>query len=128
MKCEHCEYETQDGEAVHIEPETRWTCPRCGCYNILTDIWSKVSDGSFEKKLDDELLEIGTMLLNKNRKYGDSALNPSRIFSKSSPEEQIRVRIDDKLSRIKNQQDDEDEDVIKDLIGYLILLRIARKD
>jgi hypothetical protein len=40
--------------------------------------------------------------------------------------EQIRVRIDDKLSRLRNQQADEDEDVIDDLIGYLVLLKVAQ--
>lgn len=70
--------------------------------------------------------EIKALLLEKNRKYGDSALNPSRIFSNSSPIEQIKVRIDDKLSRIKSSQFDEDEDVIDDLIGYLVLLKIAK--
>lgn len=41
--------------------------------------------------------------------------------------QQIRVRIDDKLSRMKNLQDDDNEDVVDDLIGYLILLKIAMK-
>ena len=40
-------------------------------------------------------------LLYKNQQYGDSALNPSRIFSKASAVEQLLVRIDDKLNRIK---------------------------
>ena len=70
--------------------------------------------------------EIMEMLLEKNRKYGDSALNPSRIFSKSDNVEQIKVRIDDKLSRLRNSQSDEDEDVVGDLIGYLILLKVAQ--
>ena len=70
--------------------------------------------------------QIKELLLEKNRKYGDSALNPVRIFSKSEPLAQIRVRIDDKLSRLRNQQDDEDEDVINDLIGYLVLLKVAQ--
>jgi hypothetical protein len=70
--------------------------------------------------------EIKELLLQKNRKYGDSALNPVRVFSKSDPLEQIRVRLDDKLSRLYNRQDDEDEDVISDLIGYLILYRVAQ--
>lgn len=39
------------------------------------------------------------MLLAKNAAYGNSALEPVRIFSKADPTEQIRVRIDDKLSR-----------------------------
>jgi len=68
---------------------------------------------------------IRELLLEKNRKYGDSALNPVRVFSKASTLEQIKVRLDDKLSRLKNAQDDEDEDVTSDLIGYLILYKVA---
>lgn len=67
------------------------------------------------------------MLLRKNRLYGGSALSPMRIASKASPVEQILVRIDDKLSRIKSEQSDEDEDVWGDILGYIVLLRIARK-
>jgi hypothetical protein len=70
--------------------------------------------------------EIEALLLEKNRKYGDSALNPIRIFSREDALAQINVRIDDKLSRIANQQPDEDEDVDLDLIGYLVLRRIAK--
>lgn len=71
---------------------------------------------------------IKMMLLDKNRKYGDSALAPKRVFSKADPVEQLKVRIDDKLSRIQSGQEDEDEDVYKDLVGYLVLLMIALKD
>lgn len=71
--------------------------------------------------------DIAELLITKNRKYGNSALQPSRIFSKASPIEQINVRIDDKLSRIKNQQEDEDEDVEKDMVGYLILKMVCKK-
>lgn len=74
-----------------------------------------------------ECVEVSEMLLSKNRKYGDSAINPLRIFSRSESIEQIDVRIDDKLSRIASRQNDEDEDVIMDLIGYLILRRIAMR-
>lgn len=71
--------------------------------------------------------EVCAMLLEKNAKYGDSALDPRRIFSKADPVEQIKVRIDDKLSRAEQMDPGETEDVEKDLIGYLVLLRIARK-
>lgn len=70
--------------------------------------------------------ELKNLLLEKNRKYGNSALSPIRIFSRATTIEQILVRIDDKLNRIKNRQSDEDEDVIMDLAGYLILLMIAK--
>jgi hypothetical protein len=72
------------------------------------------------------LFEVQTMLTEKNRKYGDSALNPARVFSKQNPIEQVKVQLDDKLSRLRNQQADEDEDVELDLLGYLVILRIAR--
>ena len=69
--------------------------------------------------------QLKELLLEKNRKYGDSALNPVRVFSKASPIEQIKVRLDDKLSRLRNQQEDEDEDVLTDLIGYTVLYKVA---
>lgn len=65
------------------------------------------------------------MLIEKNQKYGNSALEPLGVFSKLSPEEGLMIRIDDKLKRIKNGSlDKDDEDVINDLIGYLVLLKI----
>jgi hypothetical protein len=71
---------------------------------------------------------IKQLLLEKNCKYGNSAINPKRIFSKQNPIEQIKIRIDDKLSRIENVGTKIDgEDTCKDLIGYLILLRVAEK-
>jgi hypothetical protein len=72
--------------------------------------------------------EISKLLVNKNRKYGNSAIDPIRIFSQADSEEQIKVRIDDKLNRIRNLQPDETEDTIDDLIGYLILLKIKRQE
>ena len=71
--------------------------------------------------------EICKFLLEKNRKYGDSAVNPSRCFSKADSVEQIKVRIDDKINRMMNRQNDDDEDIEEDLLGYLILLKVAKK-
>ena len=79
-----------------------------------------------EEKIKAACLEIQDLLVEKNRKYGDSALNPMRIFSKADTQEQIKVRIDDKLNRIINQQSDDIEDSVLDLIGYLILLKISK--
>jgi|TARA_B100000401_G_scaffold312678_1_gene215662 hypothetical protein len=71
--------------------------------------------------------DIKELLIHKNRKYGNSALKPCRVFSKSSPVEQLLVRIDDKLNRIMQGAGllAEDEDVVNDLIGYLVLLKIG---
>lgn len=71
---------------------------------------------------------IRDLLLAKNAAYGDSALNPIGIFSSLTAEEAIKIRIDDKLARIGNKGiTDLTEDTVDDLIGYLILLQIARK-
>lgn len=83
-----------------------------------TDIYSPES---VQAEITEVCKGIAKLLVDKNRKYGNSALCPVRVFSKASPLEQINVRIDDKLSRIRNEQADEDEDVTKDLCGYLIL-------
>ena len=70
---------------------------------------------------------IKNLLLEKNRKYGDFAVEPVRVMSDATPVEQILVRIDDKLSRISRGAGllGDDEDVIQDLIGYFVLLKIA---
>jgi len=85
----------------------------------------KVS-GDFASKVYELTYSIAEMLISKNKKYGNSALEPNRIFSKMDSIEQLYVRIDDKLSRISNQNLNDDEDVIEDLIGYLVLLKIAK--
>ena len=84
--------------------------------------------GEMALKIINECKFIREMLLEKNRKYGNSALEPIRIFSKASSVEQLNVRIDDKLSRIASGQTDDTEDSELDLIGYLILKRIAKHE
>lgn len=61
----------------------------------------------------------------KNANYGNSALEPLRVFSKATPEEGILVRLDDKLSRILNAGKLRKNDV-SDLMGYLALLCVSR--
>jgi hypothetical protein len=80
---------------------------------------------TFHEQVYQVLGEIQEMLIAKNEKYGNSALEPLGVFSKLSAEDGLLVRIDDKLKRIKNgslQKDD--EDVVNDLIGYLVLLKV----
>ena len=83
-----------------------------------------------EMKISGVCDDIKELLIHKNRKYGNSALKPCRVFSKSSPVEQLLVRIDDKLNRIMQGAGllAEDEDVVNDLIGYLVLLKIGMND
>ena len=69
---------------------------------------------------------VRDLLIEKNQNYGDSATNPRNIFSKGSAVDSLCARIDDKLARIANKGiNDETEDTVSDLIGYLILLKVA---
>lgn len=84
---------------------------------------------SREQQIRGVMSEITSLLLSKNAAYGDSALAPSNVFSKQPSIEGIKLRIDDKLTRIKNKGiTDQTEDTISDLIGYLVLLKIALKE
>lgn len=83
---------------------------------------------NFKEEVSSILDEIRDMLVSKNAKYGNSALEPIGVFSKLSPKEGLLIRIDDKLKRIKNGSlEKDDEDVVNDLIGYLVLLKILAK-
>lgn len=74
-----------------------------------------------------ECKAIRDMLLGKNARYGNAALEPLGIAAKGvSAEAGIRVRIDDKLKRWQSLDEGDDEDTVADLIGYLILLRVHK--
>ena len=79
------------------------------------------------KAIQEECDAIKAMLLEKNKSYGNSVFDPINIFSKNDWKEQIGVRIDDKLNRLKKGSAFEEEDTIKDLIGYLIILRAGSR-
>ena len=67
---------------------------------------------------------MARLLVAKNQRYGNSALEPMRVFSRADPAEGILVRLDDKLSRIKHASSDGKplrKNDIADMIGYLIL-------
>jgi len=72
--------------------------------------------------------EIAEMLCEKNEAYGNAVCSPIAIFSKASPLEQIKIRIDDKLARIQRSDANAlGEDAVFDMIGYLILYRTYNK-
>ena len=73
--------------------------------------------------------QLEDLLLSKNAKYGNSALDPLNVFSSANAVAGIKMRIDDKLKRIKNAGlVDATEDTVQDLAGYLILLMIAKEN
>lgn len=74
-----------------------------------------------------ECVQIANMLIEKNIAYGNSALNPIQIFAKIPPGDQIDVRIDDKLNRIKNGSSYAGDNDMLDLVGYIVLKLIDQK-
>ena len=82
-----------------------------------------------QAQIKSEMQRITDLLVSKNNAYGNSATQPANIFSKGSAVESISARIDDKLMRIKNKGVNENTlDTVDDLIGYLVLLKIAYSD
>ena len=82
-----------------------------------------------KEKIVKEVNRVTDLLLKKNANYGDSATNPRNVFAKGDAIENICARIDDKLMRVQNAGiSPEIYDTIDDLIGYLVLLKIAIKD
>jgi len=106
-----------DGDVENIEEETE----------ILPQKLDKNST-RFDKNVEAVLKEIATTLHEKNESYGNSALSPIQIFSRLNSEEGLLLSIDHKLSRIARGSEFDDDDTILDLLGYLVLLRIARSD
>ena len=90
------------------------------------DLYLLTVGTSAGKQILDSCHEIAHMLIKKNISYGNSALDPVRIFSKAGPREQLHVRIDDKLNRLMKGTDYPGDNDIDDLIGYLVLLKIAK--
>lgn len=74
----------------------------------------------------DVCVDLAEFLMEKNKAYGDSALKPVRILSRADPAEQIRIRMDDKLSRLVRGEMG-GEDAMQDLVGYWVLMRVAER-
>ena len=85
-------------------------------HNVLSQTQQKI------KSICDKLADL---LVYKNKKYGNSAIEPTQIFYKGDNTNSILIRLDDKLSRIKNSQELRVNDIC-DTLGYLVLLLISK--
>ena len=83
-----------------------------------------------EKRIREIIEEVQELLIAKNRQYGNSALKPIGVFANGNAADLIKIRIDDKLNRLIQGDEtiEADEDIVKDLIGYFVLLLIAMRD
>lgn len=86
-------------------------------------ISSKPAEYDTTDKIRDLFDNFADFLIEKNNRYGDSALNPTKIFSEIDAGSQIRTRLDDKLQRIANSDELRKNDVC-DVFGYVALLMI----
>ena len=101
--------------------EQYWDTDRNGLVSAIKN--------KFGNRLDRAAKQITDLLKSKNKAYGNTALNPTNVFSKLNASEAICARIDDKLARIKNRGiNDETEDTVDDLIGYLFLLKMSKDE
>ena len=90
------------------------------------DPWKVPAEANFAWHLDKVTEKITKLLKEKNAAYGNSALNPLNIFSKLDATESLCCRLDDKIARISNKGiNDQTEDTVDDLIGYLLLLKMS---
>ena len=61
-----------------------------------------------------------------SQKYGDSAINPKKIFYKGDSTNSILIRLDDKIGRVMSNPDDKPRvNDVADIIGYCTLLLIS---
>ena len=79
---------------------------------------------SAQQEIKNVCTSMQELLLEKNKRYGNSALEPVGIFSRQDSGESIKIRLDDKIGRIQNSNELRKNDVA-DLIGYLVLLAIS---
>ena len=79
-----------------------------------------------QKKIKEITMAIQDLLLYKNQKYGDSALNPKKGWYKGDSQNSILIRLMDKQARIDNNPDPLPRvNDVADIIGYCVLLLIS---
>jgi hypothetical protein len=83
--------------------------------------------------INEECSELAALLIAKNKDYNNTAIYPLSFLSNISPQERLKVRIDDKLTRLMhlfknpNPNFESLDDNITDACGYLLLLKLIRR-
>ena len=79
-----------------------------------------------QQKIVDVLDGMKQLLLYKNKKYGDSAINPKKVFYKGDATNSILIRLDDKIGRVMSNTEDKPRvNDVADIIGYCTLLLVS---
>lgn len=91
---------------------------------LMDDPWGDATPT--QRKIREIIEAMKDLLLYKNQKYGDSAINPEKIFYKGDSTSSILIRLNDKIGRVKANPDDKPRvNDVCDIIGYCILLLIS---
>lgn len=87
--------------------------------------------GYFQQLIAEKVVKWGALLLQKNADYGDSVFNPPVLAPDCDVDSAIRVRMSDKIARIRNllkspseHKSETIEDTIGDLGSYCLLLLV----
>ena len=95
----------------------------------LADLMSKSPWGDLpptQQKIHEIMGAMKDLLLYKNQKYGDSAINPKKIFYKGDSTNSILIRLDDKIGRVMSNTEEKPRvNDVCDIIGYCTLLLIS---
>lgn len=79
-----------------------------------------------QQKIHEIMGAMTDLLLYKNQKYGDSAINPKKIFYKGDSTNSILIRLDDKIGRVMSNTEEKPRvNDVCDIIGYCTLLLIS---
>ena len=83
-------------------------------------------DTPTQQKIKDILAGMTDLLLYKSRKYGDSVVNPKKIFYKGDSTNSILIRLDDKIGRVTSNTEEKPRvNDVADIIGYCTFLLVS---
>ena len=79
-----------------------------------------------QRKIREIIEAMKDLLLYKNQKYGDSVINPKKVFYKGDSTNSILICLDDKLGRVMSNTEEKPRvNDVCDIIGYCTLLLIS---
>ena len=92
----------------------------------LKDMLFPACEADTQAKIREITDAMKDLLLYKNKKYGDSAINPKKIFYKGDSTNSILIRLDDKIGRVMSNTEEKPRvNDVCDIIGYCTLLLIS---
>jgi len=92
-------------------------------YELIEDGETNLTET--QQKISDICNNLKDFLIEKNKRYGNSALEPMKIFGDFDAEDLLKIRLTDKIMRIKNSEIDRKNDYT-DMLGYIILLCVSK--